>query len=154
MPALIGPVVGPPLGGFITTYFHWRWIFWINVPIGALGFALSLRFIENVRESGVAAFDFKGFTLSGLGLLSLIFGLTVIGRGLAPPFAVGALIVGGLILLVPLRVSRAREPDAILDLSLLKVPTFFAGVAGGSSFVSASAQSRSCCRCFCRSASA
>ena len=50
VPALIGPVVGPPLGGFITTYFHWRWIFWINVPIGVLGIALTLRFIENVRE--------------------------------------------------------------------------------------------------------
>ena len=39
VPALIGPVAGPPLGGFITTYFHWRWIFWINVPIGVLGIA-------------------------------------------------------------------------------------------------------------------
>jgi MFS family permease len=61
VPALIGPVVGPPLGGFITTYFHWRWIFWINVPIGVLGVALTLRFIENVSERDVARFDFKGF---------------------------------------------------------------------------------------------
>src|SRR5947209_1137997 len=70
VPALIGPVVGPPLGGFITTYFHWRWIFWINAPIGLLGIALTLRFIENVRESGVAPFDTRGFLLSGPGLLS------------------------------------------------------------------------------------
>ena len=52
VPALIGPVAGPPLGGFITTYFHWRWIFWINVPIGILGVLLSLRFIENLRDVG------------------------------------------------------------------------------------------------------
>ena len=99
VPALIGPVVGPPLGGFITTYFHWRWIFWINVPIGVLGVLLSLRFIENIRERDVARFDFKGFVLSGLGLLSLVFGMTVIGRGLAPVPVVVALIVGGAVLL-------------------------------------------------------
>ena len=84
VPALIGPVVGPPLGGFITTYFHWRWIFWINVPIGLVGVALTLRFIENIRERDVARFDFKGFFLSGLGLLALIFGLTLLGVNLAP----------------------------------------------------------------------
>ena len=50
IPAMIGPVAGPPLGGFITTYFHWRWIFWINVPIGIIGVLLSLRFIANLRE--------------------------------------------------------------------------------------------------------
>ena len=50
VPALIGPVVGPPLGGFITTYFQWRWIFWINVPIGVLGVAAALRYIHNLRE--------------------------------------------------------------------------------------------------------
>jgi len=54
IPALLGPIAGPPLGGFITTYFHWRWIFWINVPIGALGIALALKFIANVREEAVA----------------------------------------------------------------------------------------------------
>ena len=69
VPALLGPVAGPPLGGFITTYFHWRWIFWINVPIGVLGVLLSLRFIENLREEAVPRFDFKGFVLSGVGLL-------------------------------------------------------------------------------------
>ena len=75
VPALIGPVAGPPLGGFITTYFHWRWIFWINVPIGILGILLSLRFIHNLREEAVPRFDFRGFVLSGVGLLSLIAGL-------------------------------------------------------------------------------
>ena len=131
VPALIGPVVGPPLGGFITTYFHWRWIFWINVPIGLLGLLLSLRFIQNVREREVAPFDFKGFLLSGLGLLSLIFGLTVVGRGLVPLSVVAGLILGGIALLW-LYVGHARRtPNAILDLSLLELPTFYAGVVGG-----------------------
>ena len=87
VPALIGPVAGPPLGGFITTYFHWRWIFWINVPIGVLGILLSLKFIQNLREEAVPRFDFKGFVLSGVGLLSLISGFSMIGRGIAPAVA-------------------------------------------------------------------
>ncbi len=110
VPALIGPVVGPPLGGFITTYFHWRWIFWINVPIGMLGIALTLRFIANVRERDVAPFDMKGFLLSGPGLLGL---------------------AGGFVLLALYVRHARRTPDAIIDLDLLKLPTFFSGVVGG-----------------------
>ena len=131
VPALIGPVVGPPLGGFITTYFHWRWIFWINAPIGVIGVLLSLWFIENIRERDVARFDFKGFLLSGLGLLSLIFGLTIVGRGLVPLQVVFGLITGGVVLLTLYVFHARREPNAILDLGLLKIPTFFAGVGGG-----------------------
>jgi EmrB/QacA subfamily drug resistance transporter len=131
VPALIGPIAGPPLGGFITTYFQWRWIFWINVPIGLIGVLLSLRFIENIRERDVARFDFKGFLLSGAGLLSVVFGLTVIGRGLAPAPVVVALVAGGLILLALYARHARRVQDPILDLELLKLPTFFAGVIGG-----------------------
>ncbi len=134
VPALVGPIVGPPLGGFITTYFHWRWIFWINVPIGLIGIALSLKFIENIRERDVARFDFKGFFLSGPGLLCLIFGLTIVGRDIVPASVVAALVVGGIVLLVAYVGHARREPDAIIDLSLLKTPTFFAGVVGGSLF--------------------
>jgi EmrB/QacA subfamily drug resistance transporter len=131
VPALIGPVVGPPLGGFITTYFHWRWIFWINVPIGFVGVALTLRYIANVSERDVTPFDAKGFLLSGPGLMSLVFGLTLIGRGVAPLGVVAALMLGGAILLWLYAGHARRTPVAILDLDLLKLPTFFAGVVGG-----------------------
>ena len=57
VPALIGPLLGPPIGGFITTYFHWRWIFWMNVPIGILGFILATRFMPNTREENVPPLD-------------------------------------------------------------------------------------------------
>ncbi len=131
MPALIGPVAGPPLGGFITTYFQWRWIFWINVPIGILGVLLSLRFIDNLREEAVPRFDFKGFVLSGVGLLSLISGLSMIGRGIAPYWLVAAMIaIGALSLASYVRHANANV-GAILDLKLLKIPTFYAGVVGG-----------------------
>jgi EmrB/QacA subfamily drug resistance transporter len=131
VPALIGPVAGPPLGGFITTYFHWRWIFWINVPMGILGVALSLRFIENLREDVVPRFDFKGFLLSGLGLLGLISGLSLIGRGMAPWWEVVAQIVVSLALLAAYVWHAGENENAILDLKLLRISTFFTGVAGG-----------------------
>jgi EmrB/QacA subfamily drug resistance transporter len=131
MPALIGPVTGPPLGGFITTYFHWRWIFWINVPIGVLGVLLSLRFIDNLREQAVPRFDFKGFVLSGVGLLSLIAGLSMIGRGIAPYWLVAAMIAIGLLSLAAYARHANANAGAILDLKLLKIPTFHAGVVGG-----------------------
>ena len=131
VPALIGPVAGPPLGGFITTYFHWRWIFWINVPIGILGVLLSLRFIDNLREQAVPRFDFKGFVLSGVGLLSLISGLSMIGRGIAPYWLVAAMIAIGAFSLAAYARHANAHADAILDLKLLKIPTFYAGVAGG-----------------------
>jgi MFS family permease len=131
VPALIGPVVGPPLGGFITTYFHWRWIFWINVPIGIVGVLLALKFIGNIRELKVPRFDFVGFLLSGVGLLALVFGLTVIGVPFVPRPLAAALAVGGLLLLVLYVRHAHRETNPIIDLSLLKTRTFFAGVVGG-----------------------
>ena len=72
MPALIGPVVGPPVGGFITTYFTWRWIFWINLPMAAIGIVLATLFIPNVRDETVKPFDYIGFVLSGVGLATLV----------------------------------------------------------------------------------
>src|SRR5919205_2880273 len=60
MPALIGPIIGPPVGGFITTYASWHWIFLINVPIGLIGIVLATRYIEDVRVEGLERFDFPG----------------------------------------------------------------------------------------------
>jgi EmrB/QacA subfamily drug resistance transporter len=131
IPAMIGPVVGPPLGGFITTYFHWRWIFWINVPIGILGIGLALSFIENLREEKVARFDYVGFLLCGFGLATTIFGLTLIGRGfVSAPINAGMIVLGLACLAAYVRHAR-RDPDAILDLSLLSIPTFFSSAVGG-----------------------
>jgi EmrB/QacA subfamily drug resistance transporter len=131
VPALIGPVAGPPLGGFITTYFHWRWIFWINIPIGILGILLSLRFIHNLREEVVPRFDFKGFVLSGVGLLSLISGLSMTGRGIAPYWLVALMIAIGGLSLAGYVWHAKGEKNAIIDLKLLAIPTFFTGVVGG-----------------------
>ncbi|MFG1247470.1 MFS transporter [Xanthobacter flavus] len=135
IPALLGPVFGPPLGGFITTYFDWRLIFFINVPIGVLGVFLATRFIENVREEDVPPLDLKGLILSGAGLAGLVFGFAVLGQEVLVPqwaaVAIGA--TGAFFLFLYVRHARVT-PHAVLDLKLLRHGTFRAGVVGGSLF--------------------
>jgi EmrB/QacA subfamily drug resistance transporter len=131
VPALMGPVIGPPLGGFITTVFDWRWIFWINIPVGLLGVYLASRFIENFREDKVPPLDLKGFFLSGIGLAGLAFGFTIIGQPLFPPWVVVSLLTVGAISCT-LYVRHAFSiPAPLLELRLLKIDTFFANIAGG-----------------------
>ena len=131
IPALMGPVLGPPLGGFITTMFDWRWIFWINIPIGLLGFLLATRYIADFREEEVPPLDIKGFFLSGIGLSGIVFGFTTIGQGLFPTEIVFGLIAIG-ITSCWLYVRHARKtPNPLLDLNLLRIDTFYASVVGG-----------------------
>lgn len=131
VPALIGPVIGPPLGGFLTTYLSWRWIFWINLPIGLLGVILVTLYIPNIREQQVPPLDWRGFLMSAFGLCGLVFGFETIGRGLLPDAAVaGLLVIGAIGISLYLRHAR-RHAHPLIDLSLLKIPTFRAGVAGG-----------------------
>ncbi|OYW35378.1 MAG: MFS transporter, partial [Azorhizobium sp. 12-66-6] len=134
VPALIGPVLGPPLGGFITTYFDWRLIFFINVPIGILGVILATRFIENVREVDVPPLDLKGLVLSGLGLAGVVFGFAVMGEEMVPLWVAGAVTAIGVVALAFYVAHARRTPHAVLDLGLLKLPTFRAGVVGASIF--------------------
>ncbi len=131
VPALIGPILGPPLGGFITTYFEWRWIFWINVPIGVLGLVLASLFISDVRETETWPLDVRGFLLSGAGLSLVTFGLTVAGRGFVPPSAAILLLVAGFALIGLYVVHARKAPYPILDLGLLAIPTFRASILGG-----------------------
>jgi EmrB/QacA subfamily drug resistance transporter len=132
VPALLGPLAGPLLGGFITTYFHWRWIFWINVPIGAAGIVLATIFIEDVREDKPGPLDVIGFLLSGFGLASLIFGLAVAGRDLAPMSITIVLLGSGSLSLIGYVFHARRAAFPLLDLRLLSLKTFRVSVTGGS----------------------
>ncbi len=134
IPALLGPLCGPLIGGFITTYFHWRWIFYVNVPIGIVGIALVSLFIKNVRGETPWPLDARGFLLSGAGLASLIFGLTVADRGVFGKQLVATLLVVGAVLLALYWLHARNTKFPILDLRLLAVPTFRASVVGGSLF--------------------
>ena len=134
VPALLGPVLGPPVGGFIVTYSSWRWIFYINLPIGVLGMLLASLFIENVKESGNWPLDLRGFALAGLGLSGLMFGFATAGRGLLPMPVVAALLVVGA-LSIALYVLHTRvHAYPIIDLTLLRIPTFSAAIVGGALF--------------------
>jgi EmrB/QacA subfamily drug resistance transporter len=134
LPALFGPVAGPPLGGFITTYFNWRWIFFVNIPIGVLGFVLVSLFIENIKADKPWPLDVRGFLLSGFGLSMLMFGLTVAGRNFAAPLIVALLMGGGALLLVFYWLHARSHEFPLLDLRLLNIPTYRAAVIGGSLF--------------------
>jgi EmrB/QacA subfamily drug resistance transporter len=134
VPALIGPVVGPPIGGFITTYFDWRWIFWINVPIGVLGIILATVFIPDIRGEKHVKFDALGFVLSGLGLATLVTGSTAIGLDIVPlPMSIG-LLCGGAAMLWAYVFHARRAKAPILNLKLLRIQTFRSSVVGGSLF--------------------
>ncbi|HEX8827709.1 MAG TPA: MFS transporter, partial [Xanthobacteraceae bacterium] len=134
IPALIGPICGPPLGGFITTYATWHWIFIINVPIGLIGIALATRFIPDVRAEYPYPFDLFGFILSGLAIGGLAFGLSVMGLEFLPDSVVAALIGVGAICGIAYVVHARRAAAPILDLRLFKLPTFRASIVGGFMF--------------------
>ena len=85
VPAFIGPVVGPPVGGFITTYVSWRWVFFLNVPIGLVGMVLVTFLIENTREAKSPPLDWLGFVLSGVSLASILYSLDLASHGTARP---------------------------------------------------------------------
>src|SRR5882672_3017135 len=132
MPALIGPLLGPPLGGFITTYLSWHWIFIINIPIGLVGIVLATKYIENVRAEVREPFDPVGTVLAGLGIGGLAFGLTAVGlNNFLPPAVLVAMIVAGAGFLWAYVLHARRTPAPVMDLSLLRLPTFRAGVVGG-----------------------
>ncbi|HEX4555768.1 MAG TPA: DHA2 family efflux MFS transporter permease subunit [Xanthobacteraceae bacterium] len=132
MPALIGPLLGPPLGGFITTFFSWHWIFIINVPIGLAGIALATKYIENIRGEVREPFDPIGMVLAGLGIGGIAFGLTAVGlKDFLPAGILVGMIAGGALCIFLYILHARRTPAPVMDLSLFRLPSFRAGVAGG-----------------------
>jgi len=135
MPALVGPVLGPPLGGFIVTYFSWRWVFDINVPIGIIGVIAVSIFIADTREEGRGGkLDLLGLLLSGFAMAALMAGFETLGRDLVPlswtlaAFVAGAAAGAGYIF------HAARISNPVLDFSLMRIPTFVSSVFAGSLF--------------------
>jgi len=134
IPALLGPVIGPPLGGMITLYFHWRWIFLINVPISVIGLYLVLRHIPNLREPDLPPLDVRGFLLSGIGLSVLMLGLSALGGHLlSGEISTACIGLGALILWIYVW-NALRNPHPLINFALLKLPTFHTGVVGGGLF--------------------
>ncbi len=140
VPAVIGPALGPILGGFLTTYASWRWVFYVNIPIGAVGVLLALRFVEDTRADRQARFDVPGFLLCGAGLGLLQFAFENVGHPLLPTWAVSALLATGVLLLAAYVPYARNRPDAALDLSLFAIRTFrVSTLAGGLSRIGVNA---------------
>jgi len=131
MPSMLGPVIGPPIGGFIVTYLSWRWIFFLNLPIAVLGVILVTRFIRDIKEEEAQPLDWVGMILAGLGMAAVVYGFENLGRSGLPPWAAPVMLAGGLGLLFVYAWHAERTPFAILDLKLFKIRTFFASVVGG-----------------------
>ncbi len=134
VPALVGPVIGPPLGGFITTYFSWHWIFLINIPIGLLGIFMALRYIDPIRSDEPERFDLYGLVLAGIGLAGIAFGLSVAGLNLLPWTIVVALVAIGTISMTLYVIHARRTASPVLDFSLLNLSTMRASIIGGFMF--------------------
>ncbi len=132
VPAFIGPIVGPPVGGFITTYLTWRWVFFLNVPIGVLGMVLVTYLIENYREPVARPLDWLGFVLSGVSLASILYSLDLAAHGTRGD-AMGflALLAAGIAVGVLAVLHALRHPVPLLNLSLFRFPTFALSVWGG-----------------------
>lgn len=134
IPALAGPICGPPLGGFITTYASWHWIFLINIPIGLAGLAMATRYMPKIPTEPTAPFDFIGFILSGLSVGGLAFGLSVLGLEFLPVSAIAALLGIGVAATAAYIVHARHMAAPIIDLRLLALPTFRASIVGGFMF--------------------
>jgi MFS family permease len=134
VPAMLGPAAGPLLGGFITTYLHWRLIFFINVPVGILGIYLTNRHIVNTREPHPGPLDWIGFVLSAGGAALFLLGLSLLGGEMTSNSnAVGMCVCGAFLLAIYVPYAlKVKLP--LLDLRFFRIPTFQASVAGGSLF--------------------
>jgi EmrB/QacA subfamily drug resistance transporter len=134
IPGLLGPITGPPVGGFITTFFSWHWIFLINIPIGLLGLWLSSVYLPEIEPIETARIDWKGFILSSLAASGLVFGLSVMSLP-ALPVSVGAVAtVIGVVSIVLYILHARRHPAPLLDLSLFADRSFRASIIGGTLF--------------------
>lgn len=131
-PALVAPIIGPPLGGFITSYANWRWIFFINVPLGLLAIALALRFIPNIRDDDRRPFDLPGFLATAIAMVSLVYAMELLGsQHPESGLTIALLALGVGTFAFSLRHFR-RAAWPMIRLDAMQVPTFRVTMYGGS----------------------
>jgi EmrB/QacA subfamily drug resistance transporter len=127
VPTTFAPALGPVLGGLLVTDLSWRWVFYVNLPLGAAAFAFGLLFLQQQKQDRPGRFDLAGFLLSGLGLGLLMYGVSEgPNLGWQKP-EVLATIAAGLVLLAAMVVVELRSPAPMVDLRLLKNRLFRAG---------------------------
>ena len=131
IPTLFAPIMGPPVGGFITTYYHWRGIFWLNVPVGIVGLGLALWLVPQIRSDTLRPLDWRGFALTAAGLSLAIAGFTLAGNRAGGGWVAGTMMATGGALLALYVWHAARVPHPIIDLTLLHIASFRVAMVGG-----------------------
>src|SRR5437868_5795289 len=124
MPTVLAPALGPVLGGWLVTDVSWRWIFYVNLPVGVLAFAIGFLYLREEREGHAGRFDVPGFLLSGAGLALVLFALSQgPEKGWRSP---AVLLTGpiGVAMFVLLVVVETRVPEPLLALRLLRERMF------------------------------
>ena len=134
-PGLTALVLGPPLGGFITTYASWHWIFFLNLPLGVLALVLTLLWVENVRAGEAHPFDWLTFILAGFASTGMVFAMEKMGREgahlLLPGTILGLSVISGILAIV---VARRKPETSLIDLESMKLKTYSLSVYGASAF--------------------
>jgi len=133
-PGLVAPVLGPPIGGFITTYASWHWIFFLNVPLGILALFFSLRLIPHQQGEKGIPFDFTGFVLTGSACLGLMFGLDMFSQNHQAGWLPAVILAVSVVLGILAVRHSLRSPHPLLPLVALKIKSYAVTVFGGSLF--------------------
>lgn len=131
LPGLVGPLIGPTLGGWLVEIASWHWIFLINLPVGLVGLLAARRWMPDFRSTGAPPrFDLAGFVLFSLGLVTVSLGLQGFGEGAISIASALVLLVAGLAAMVAYWLRAARVEWPLFSLDLFQIPTFAIGLAG------------------------
>lgn len=129
MPGLVGPILGPMLGGLLVTYASWHWIFLLNIPIGIAGIFYARKYMPDFTTPK-RRFDFSGFLLFGLGLVLISVGIELFGERVVLPWQALLVLFGGIALLLLYIVHARRHPAPLINLPMFKTRTFSVGIIG------------------------
>lgn len=129
MPGLIGPILGPVLGGVMVTWASWHWIFLINIPIGIAGLFYARKYMPNFTTPR-RGFDMRGFFLFGLSLVLFSCGMELFGEKIVASWIALSVIVTGILLLLAYIRHARRHPTPLIALPMFKTRTFSVGIAG------------------------
>ena len=130
MPALIGPLLGPTVGGLLVQIAEWPWIFWINVPVGIVGLVAAYIFMPDTREPVPQPFDRTGYALLAFGMVSISLALDgLAGLGIHAA-SIHVLLIFGLASIAAYCLHALRKPHPLFSPELFRLPTFRVGVFG------------------------
>ncbi|HEY4066700.1 MAG TPA: multidrug transporter subunit MdtD [Burkholderiaceae bacterium] len=130
IPGLFGPLVGPPLGGWLVEVASWHWVFLINLPVGVIGVFATLRVMPNLRGTEQQRFDWGGFVMFSLGLVLVTLGLQGLGEhSISAPLSI-LMVIGGLAAMAAYWIHAGRTDQPLFSLNLFQIPTFSVGILG------------------------